>query len=255
MLAVAACRFDLFPICLVLMHAEVYSAIVSTACVSAVLVFFFFFFSSRRRHTRSDRDWSSDVCSSDLLGRRGKRGQLVPRVSPRRRVELIGLVDQLRSSDKVKGSDRPEAYRHFQPAQKIVHAFRRSEQSLAFGVCSVLRGALPVFDRETDGFEIPCLREAGHETRGILGEFWHRYHGKAFADARPLDRVVVYEDEAIEADIQSRRNGLEVFRLVMPVCDEGGDISSLKNHFRVIFKHRLSSRRIVLGADGKNDSA
>src|SRR5699024_10898008 len=26
-----------------------------------------FFFSSRRRHTRSKRDWSSDVCSSDLL--------------------------------------------------------------------------------------------------------------------------------------------------------------------------------------------
>src|SRR5690349_24095297 len=31
---------------------------------------FFFFFSSRRRHTRSLRDWSSDVCSSDLLGDR-----------------------------------------------------------------------------------------------------------------------------------------------------------------------------------------
>src|SRR5207247_7515355 len=27
----------------------------------------FFFFSSRRRHTRSTRDWSSDVCSSDLV--------------------------------------------------------------------------------------------------------------------------------------------------------------------------------------------
>src|SRR5207249_7052569 len=26
-----------------------------------------FFFSSRRRHTRSKRDWSSDVCSSDLM--------------------------------------------------------------------------------------------------------------------------------------------------------------------------------------------
>src|SRR5699024_11409056 len=26
----------------------------------------YFFFSSRRRHTRSKRDWSSDVCSSDL---------------------------------------------------------------------------------------------------------------------------------------------------------------------------------------------
>src|SRR5699024_11986655 len=29
--------------------------------------FIFFFFSSRRRHTRSKRDWSSDVCSSDLI--------------------------------------------------------------------------------------------------------------------------------------------------------------------------------------------
>src|SRR5690606_40594160 len=31
-----------------------------------VRVWFFFFFSSRRRHTRFSRDWSSDVCSSDL---------------------------------------------------------------------------------------------------------------------------------------------------------------------------------------------
>src|SRR5207302_5313294 len=30
-------------------------------------VFCCFFFSSRRRHTRFSRDWSSDVCSSDLI--------------------------------------------------------------------------------------------------------------------------------------------------------------------------------------------
>src|SRR5256884_1656484 len=30
-------------------------------------VVFVFFFSSRRRHTRCSRDWSSDVCSSDLV--------------------------------------------------------------------------------------------------------------------------------------------------------------------------------------------
>src|SRR5699024_11383816 len=34
--------------------------------LSFVLTLFFFFFSRRRRHTRSKRDWSSDVCSSDL---------------------------------------------------------------------------------------------------------------------------------------------------------------------------------------------
>src|SRR3989337_3309163 len=32
-----------------------------------------FFFSSRRRHTRCYRDWSSDVCSSDLMIRRPQR--------------------------------------------------------------------------------------------------------------------------------------------------------------------------------------
>src|SRR5699024_7913983 len=37
-----------------------------------------FFFSSRRRHTRSKRDWSSDVCSSDL--NKLRRDELVERV-------------------------------------------------------------------------------------------------------------------------------------------------------------------------------
>src|SRR5207249_8256172 len=37
------------------------------ACTpGALLEELVFFFSSRRRHTRSKRDWSSDVCSSDL---------------------------------------------------------------------------------------------------------------------------------------------------------------------------------------------
>src|ERR1039457_3400958 len=35
--------------------------------MSVIVIFFFFFFSSRRRHTRLQGDWSSDVCSSDLI--------------------------------------------------------------------------------------------------------------------------------------------------------------------------------------------
>src|SRR5690554_7157031 len=45
-----------------------------------IVFFFFFFFSSRRRHTRCGRDWSSDVCSSDLAELRNRfnalKGQL-----------------------------------------------------------------------------------------------------------------------------------------------------------------------------------
>src|SRR6185295_19794539 len=53
----------------------------------------FFFFSSRRRHTRYWRDWSSDVCSSDLhephrralQHRRGRRGSAPLRARRQRR--------------------------------------------------------------------------------------------------------------------------------------------------------------------------
>src|ERR1035437_1545524 len=41
--------------------------VLSHVCRSVISqAFFFLFFSSRRRHTRYWRDWSSDVCSSDL---------------------------------------------------------------------------------------------------------------------------------------------------------------------------------------------
>src|SRR6266536_3315340 len=45
---------------------------------------FVFLFSSRRRHTRSTRDWSSDVCSSDLVvpGGRSPDGTVGAAVAP-----------------------------------------------------------------------------------------------------------------------------------------------------------------------------
>src|SRR3712207_8412512 len=47
-----------------------------------------FFFSSRRRHTRYWRDWSSDVCSSDLSLFKRHRLPLSPRLFPRCLVQL-----------------------------------------------------------------------------------------------------------------------------------------------------------------------
>src|SRR5207253_11334056 len=45
-------------------------------------VLLFFFFSSRRRHTRWPRDWSSDVCSSDLQCFRRPWPRSTPAVHP-----------------------------------------------------------------------------------------------------------------------------------------------------------------------------
>src|SRR5207253_8232527 len=63
--------------------------------------FYVFFFSSRRRHTRWPRDWSSDVCSSDL----------VPRLGPGHRVRAAGqklaAAPQEQQDDEAQG-DEPE---------------------------------------------------------------------------------------------------------------------------------------------------
>src|SRR3989440_161576 len=56
----------------------------------------FFFFSSRRRHTRSDRDWSSDVCSSDLEHGRDRR--FSPRRALSRRDRDLDLRGEKRRS-------------------------------------------------------------------------------------------------------------------------------------------------------------
>src|SRR5207253_8395580 len=63
---------------------------VSLCVLLLLLCCFFFFFSSRRRHTRWPRDWSSDVCSSDLIcGTSSAAADDVPQI-------VVRQVEQLR---------------------------------------------------------------------------------------------------------------------------------------------------------------
>src|SRR5215469_8222812 len=68
-----------------------------------------FFFSSRRRHTRSLRDWSSDVCSSDLLDAYDARfvivtqGPIEEALAYKRRVG--NAMDWYSTADSPFGSD------------------------------------------------------------------------------------------------------------------------------------------------------
>src|SRR5699024_11740637 len=75
------------------------------------LCFFIFFFSSRRRHTRSKRDWSSDVCSSDLPPA-CKAGALPAELRPHRcYMKMVGLggleppTSRLRSEERRVGKE------------------------------------------------------------------------------------------------------------------------------------------------------
>src|SRR3712207_8086054 len=78
---------------------------------------FFFFFSSRRRHTRYWRDWSSDVCSSDLGAVTGLVSLLEPHPdaelggggeqdAEQLRAELIeGIIGESRSEERRVGKE------------------------------------------------------------------------------------------------------------------------------------------------------
>src|SRR5690606_40509630 len=65
------------------------------------------FFSSRRRHTRFSRDWSSDVCSSDLVLIHGggstiqsNFGNVIPLFAKNRKVIALELQAHGRSGDR-----------------------------------------------------------------------------------------------------------------------------------------------------------
>src|SRR5207249_5285561 len=60
-------------------------------------LFFSFFFSSRRRHTRSKRDWSSDVCSSDLAPWRRFGLPAMRAIRKRRQVAALQITEFLLS--------------------------------------------------------------------------------------------------------------------------------------------------------------
>src|SRR5205807_4928741 len=68
-----------------------------------------FFFSSRRRHTTLQGDWSSDVCSSDLVDRAHPTSSFViPGLSSdQRRIEAVGPEggDEARSEERRVGKE------------------------------------------------------------------------------------------------------------------------------------------------------
>src|SRR5256884_498740 len=95
----------------------------------------FFFFSSRRRHTRCSRDWSSDVCSSDLL-------EELPRPDSH---QLGGLFEQALGGGKRNGD---------LPSQLFFEEFTRS---LCFRARERLGG----------GHSFPPVRSPSAECPGV----------------------------------------------------------------------------------------
>src|SRR5687768_18223793 len=88
------------------------------------MLWYFFFFSSRRRHTRCSRDWSSDVCSSDLA-RRGEgtgRRELERSAATSEAKSPFSLVLSGLEVVQLPGGDaRPRSEEHTSELQSRLH--------------------------------------------------------------------------------------------------------------------------------------
>src|SRR5206468_4559187 len=86
-----------------------------------------FFFSSRRRHTRSDRDWSSDVCSSDL-----KAAESLQKRSTESRPAMKQATQQLEKFNQAM--TKRSAEQQLADAYRLKHML--DQQIQTFGKCS-----------------------------------------------------------------------------------------------------------------------
>src|SRR2546430_13305084 len=109
--------------------------------VRYMIILCIFFFSSRRRHTRFDCDWSSDVCSSDLL----QGFSMDPTVEWKD--GAVRLLDQSRLPESVEFLD----CRDYQTVRSEEHTSELQSQSNL--VCRLLlekkKKAISLFGRPT----------------------------------------------------------------------------------------------------------
>src|SRR5438067_1135367 len=88
-----------------------------------------FFFSSRRRHTISKRDWSSDVCSSDLLRpAREPRGPSRSVRPLRRRLSSVQPDSRDPAHPPQRFRDGPRGSRAGRSRSRVHHDRKRSEE-------------------------------------------------------------------------------------------------------------------------------
>src|SRR2546429_1290080 len=117
---------------------------------------FCFFFSSRRRHTRCSRDWSSDVCSSDLEG-----------------YYLVGLL--------------AESFLKQEPGARIVH-----DPRLTWNTLDIVRrhGGTPVLCKSGHAFIKQKMREVDAAYGGEMSAH-HYFRQFAYCDSGMIPWLLV----------------------------------------------------------------
>src|SRR6266700_4258313 len=177
-----------------------------------MLLLFFFFFSRRRRHTRFSRDWSSDVCSSDLdEGRHAWAEAADARGPDEDHLDWPRPLPQIGGSLGLEalflapigvalGRDVDEAQRELLRALDLAgeeNEARAGAEDRASGIVELLQGRheLPRVHEVEEGRALAPR----HDEAGDVVELLGQSHLGAL-DADPIQRLAVHVEIALEGE-------------------------------------------------------
>src|SRR5690625_6490878 len=146
----------------------------------------FFFFSSRRRHTRWPRDWSSDVCSSDLRDEAKDQSYVLAVMGADRLARSVFPLGEVTSKDEVR-------------AEAAARGLSVSAKPDSYDICFVADGDTQGFLRERLGARAGEIVDAeGTVVRSEEGAYAYTVGqrrglglNRPAADGRPGDVLAV----------------------------------------------------------------
>src|SRR5207253_8537697 len=149
----------------------------------------FFFFSSRRRHTRWPRDWSSDVCSSDLIQQSGVGADWAGVLTDELHAVVIGRVVARRHRDAaVEFFRKRSEVRALRAPQADVESIHTGIDQAALECRGELRAREP--DVVPDG-DLPGLYKGGIGATDVIGQRIVDLIGDPAADIVGLERIEI----------------------------------------------------------------
>src|SRR3712207_264441 len=116
---------------------------------SVIVCCVFFFFSSRRRHTRYWRDWSSDVCSSDLREAQEAAERILADEQVGRLLR-IGIDREVEESYRQVGPGRPGPNTEYRRVEASRYRIRFEEDAEALVREARGDGLFPLMSNDED---------------------------------------------------------------------------------------------------------